>query len=292
MENKDTSKRRVKGKTLLMVLCGVAQHGDNIILLRNNLNLSKQTLNYHLNRLIEKELINRVQSYPFAIYELTPEGQRVKGILLQSQTHEPPIWDCHSLIVGFKIISYGTFHFENIADRKLIYMKNWHFVREEHGKYIANIHSTGLLKIYAPRLLTTNPEEAFAEMYGEAQDIARKYQNKFNMEFSKLKVIREGHKSLYGSEKLAKLIGNFNYKQEVWTDASSGTLEIEEKQGSNVIESLLEMPKQMEALMEAHNKLAVNLNLHIEVLTKMSNSLDEFNKNMVIMNEKLARLGN
>ena len=277
--------KKSKKKFLFLLLSGIEENGNNISLLSNRLNKSKQSLNYWFKKLIRQDFIKKTQSYPFAIYELTSLGHRVKQILRHDEegTYKP-LWECHNYEVGFNIYHLGQYHFIETNKRKLIQMNNWHYTMEEVGDFKVQITSTGKMIIHCPRRITREPNNEFVKMGSEAQRIAQDYCNRYNMKLSLMFQVREGQKTLKKSEALAKMIGKFHLG-EVWTDNSDGIgEELEEKQSSNKIEELFNMPKQMEALMEAHNKLAVNLNLHIEVLQKMSASLD-------LMNEKLERLG-
>lgn len=275
-----TSKVRVKWKTLLLQLDQISEYGTNLRRLAEVQNCTKQALNWRLKRLIQRELVKKSQSYPYSIYELTELGKRVKGNLRQSERGTPSLWKAHNLIIAFPIISYGTFTF---TGRKTIQMANWFYTREIIRDFVINIQDTGLLKIYCPKRLSTDPDQEFAKLTAEATKIAQDYCNRYDMKLGTVRVIRKGQKSLYNSEKLAKSLGRFS-TPELWVDASEGTDELEESQDSHQIEQLLDMPKQMSALMEAHNKLAINLNLHIDVLNKMSNSLD-------LMNQRLEELG-
>lgn len=287
---KNNSKNRVKKskeKFLLLLLSCIESDGDNLkqILKKitdvpENHNIQKQHLNYHLQKLKRQGVIKRIQSYPFAIYELTEHGIRVKKMLTQSEgerLNAPLLWRCHNLIVGYPIISYGDFMFSEGRDRKIIHMNNWKYARETFGDFVINIQDTGLLKIYCPEKYTENPEEAFGKMYAEAQHIVQIYCNKYNMKLKKMNLIREGHKELQKSNRIAKVLGRFK-ADDIWTDASNGTLNMEEHQSSNKIEDLLNLPSQMNKWNSINEKFSKNLELHLEVLQEIRNAIKRLGK--------------
>ena len=269
--------KRVKTEFLLLqVLQEIESNGRNISKISKKLNITKQALNYHLNKVKRAGLVRRIQSYPFAIYELTELGQRVKEILGQSERGAklPTLWDAHNLIVGFDVIDFGKYHFEETKRRKLCFMNNWIYTKEDIDGYGVHVQNTGLIKIYCKRMRTTNPEQAFANMYSDAIRIAQTYCNRYNMKLKPMRIIREGHKSLYNSEVVAKLFGRFKIG-DIWQDASSGIEELEEKQNSNKIEELLNLPEQMNQMMVLQEKFSKNIELHLDVLQNINTAITE-----------------
>ena len=284
--------KRNSGEFLPLLLHKIDKYGNNLQYITEQFGISKQSLNYWLNKTIKQGFVKKVQSYPFAIYELTSFGKRVKKITTQSEEGKKlvNIWDCHNLIVGFNILHFGNFHFENTQRRKLIHMNNWHYVSEKVGDFTINIQSTGLLKIYCPRRTGIYPDQEFARLMSEAQKIAQDYCNRHNMKIGLLKLIRKGQKSLKNSKKLTEALGRFKVDG-VWVDASTGIDEIEANQDNYHIEEILELPKKFNELLGLNksfmgniDKYNQNIELHLEVMEKMSKSLD-------VMNEKLQNLG-
>jgi len=289
------NKNRVKGDFLLLLLTEIEANGNNIKLVAENLKWSKQRLNYHLNTKLKKlGLVQKTQSYPYAIYSLTPFGQRVKKIIGQSDSLST-LWRCHGLIVGFDIKDFGNFSWEK---RKLSSMKGWNYYKEKikdsFGEWVIDIQSTGLLKIYCPEQYTENPDSSFGRMERLACKIAEKYAEVYGMKLGLLKQIREGHKELVNSELLGKLFGTAKIG-DMWADASTGTLWLEEKQSSNSIESLLKLPERMEKVekiftellvpsiekqSESNVWLAENLAKHEQVLNKMLETLQKIDKSL------------
>jgi hypothetical protein len=239
---------------------------------------SKQSLNYHIQKFVKLGLLRHVQSYPYAIYELTSYGVQVKKIIGQSEGIKN-LWRVHNLIVGFNIRTFGTFRFIDTKKRKIIQMRNWKYAHEKHGDFVINIQDTGLLKVYCPERYTTNPEEEFGSMYAECQAVAQRYCDRYNMKLEPLRVIRKGHKALLGSQKIAKLLGKLKIRG-MWTDESNGTGELEEHQGEYSIEDLIDLPKRMdkveqsvERVAEVNEKLAKNIELHLEVMNNINKAI-------------------
>ena len=285
VKNKKLRVKKSKQKFLFLLLSGIEENGNNISLLSDKLNKSKQSLNYWFKKLIRQDFVKKTQSYPFAIYELTSLGQRVKQILRHGEdgTYKP-LWECHNYEVGFNIYSLGTFHFIETPKRKLIKMKNWHYTLEEVGEFKVQITSTGKMIIHCPRRITREPNNEFVKLGSEAQRIAQNYCNKYNMKLSLMFQVREGQKTLKKSEALAKVLGKFHLG-DVWTDNSDGTgEELEEKQSSNKIEQLMDLPEKMDKLMDINTRFATNLELHLSVLNKIGDAIDR-------LSEKLERLG-
>jgi len=268
---------RVKKLTLLLLTYisdGVPFHHTNpkYDSITKRLGKSKQALNYHIRKLEKLNFIEKKQSYPFAIYEVTSLGERVKENLVHSEGLKN-LWKCHSLIVGFDVQSFGTFRFINTTKRKIIPMNNWNYAMEEKGKFKVHIQDSGLMKIYCPEKYTKKPDEAFGKMYAEAQSIAQRYCDRYRMELKQLKIIRKGHKTLIGSRKLAKLMGRVNLG-EMWVDASDGTDELEERQDEYSIESLLELPDRMDVVERAIDKQTEAINRQSEVDERLSRNIE------------------
>ena len=252
---------------------------DKLLLkdIRKKLGKTKQALNYHLQRYRKLGVIKRIQSYPYSIYELTSLGENVKKSLEQSE-HIRALWKAHNLIVGFPILSFGSFNFVDTSRRKLIQMNNWIYAREDHDGHVIHIQDTGLLKIYLPAKYCKDPDVAFGEMYSKATRIGQWYCHKYNMKLRPMKVIRKGMKSLVNSEKLAKIFGRVKLEQ-MWIDASDGTEELESYQDSYAIENMLKLPEIIETqLVPTLEQFSKNIELHLEVLQEIKKAVKELNK--------------
>jgi hypothetical protein len=153
-----------KKSFLLLLLSEIETNGNNISKAAENLKWSKQRLNYHLNhKLNYAGIVKKIQSYPFAIYSLTPFGEQVKKSLTQSEDSLfKPLYRCHNLIIGFDIKDFGNFSFEG---KKLSKMNNWSYYREiikdKIGEWVINIQTTGLLKIYVPDSYAEDKNQKF-----------------------------------------------------------------------------------------------------------------------------------
>lgn len=266
----------VKKKFLLLLLDSI----DNKIPLSTiagNMGRTKQALNYHIQKYRKLGLLNRVQQYPYSIYELTSLGRRVKQSLRQSE-HPKALWKAHNLIVGFEILHLGNFNFVETTRRKLIKMKNWSYAREEVGNFVINIQDTGLLKIYAPAKYTTDPDVAFGEMFAECQKVAQWYCHRYEMKLRPMKVIRKGEKALVRSEKLAKIFGRVKLEQ-MYINASEGTEELEAPMDSYSIEKLLRLPEIIEnQLNPALERFSKNIELHLEVLQNIQKAIEKLSE--------------
>lgn len=303
--NENEHKKRIKKNFLFLLLSGIDDYGNNLRLLSKKLyndETKLQRLNYWLKKLKSVSFIEKNQSHPFAIYSLTPMGQRIKKILRQSEKQpSTPLWRCHALIVGFDIRNLGSFQFTETRHRRMKYMNNWKFAKEEvvdaMGKWIINIHSTGLLKIYCPEHYTTEPDTAFARMQNEAYRIAKFYKRNYGMDLSEIKVIRSGHKELVNSEKLASLFGKRTRIADVWVDASTGSSWLEEKQESYAIEDLLKTPQKMDrmekimsnSLVPTLSELSRQIKLHLSVMQKIGTGIDEMKETMKAIREDLRK---
>jgi hypothetical protein len=283
------SKIRVKNDFLPLLLCCVEQDGNNITKIAKTLGKTKQALNYHLSKQKKAGLIRQTQKLPYSIYVLTDLGQRVKKILRQSEGSIPLLWRCHALIVGYPILSYGTYQFAETKNKKIIQMANWRYAREQIGDYVVNVQDTGLLKIYCPERYTQEPDQEFGRMYADVERVAQHYCNQFNMRTEKMKVIRTGHKELQESTKLAKIMGKFK-AGEIWTDASHGTENLEEEQGSNKIEDLLQIPALMKQIVVQQSQFSENLMTHLKVLQEIGSAIERLTETNTKVLETLKEL--
>jgi biotin operon repressor len=297
------SNERVKTSFLPLLLCCIEQDGNNITKVAKTLGKTKQALNYHISKQKKAGLIRQTQKYPYSIYVLTDLGQKVKKILRQSEGGIPLLWRCHALIVGYPILSYGDYQFVETKNKKIIQMANWKYAREQIGDYVVNVQDTGLLKIYCPERYTQEPDQEFGRMYADVERVAQHYCNQFNMRTEKMRVIRTGHKELQESTKLAKIMGKFK-AGEIWTDASHGTENLEEAQGSNKIENLINMPNNLNEILNAikqqnelilkqgelQNVFTQNLMTHLKVLQEIGLAIEKLTETNTKVLETLKEL--
>jgi len=205
--------------------------------------------------------------------------------------------------VGFEIKNFGNFSFKN---RKVSHMRGWDYfketIKDSIGEWGIHIQATGLLKVYCPEKYDQDPDKAFGELERIASNLAEKYAEVYGMKLGLLKRIREGEKELVNSELLGKLFGTAKIG-DVWANASTGTMWLEEKQSSNSIEKLISLPelvtellnnsvKQAETLKSLDGKLAPAINdltaqirLHLAVMEDMRVTMKE-------IREGIKKLGN
>lgn len=270
------SVKKISKSLLPLLLEQISINGNNLGEILKNIGKTKQALNYHLKQLIRKDFIRKVQSYPFAIYELTSLGIRVKEILRHGEdgTYKP-LWECHNYEVGFNIGSLGSYQFVETSLRKLIKLNNWHYTLDQVGEFKVQITSTGKMVIHCPRRVAREPDNEFVKMGSEAQRIAQDYCNRYDMKLSSMFIVRKGQKTLKKSEALAKVLGKFHLG-DVWTDNSDGTgEELEEAQDSNKIEQLMDLPKQINIFMQGFEKYNTNIELHLKVLQEIGEGVKE-----------------
>jgi len=240
-----------------------------------SLGRSPQALNYHLSKMIRLNVLRKEQSYPYAIYELTDLGKRIKESLIQSENPRS-LWRVHNLIIGFKILNLGSFNFVETTRRKLIHMNNWNYAREEFNDYVMNIQDTGLLKIYVPSKYSKDPDRAIGELIGETSKIAEDYINRYGMKLDRLMIIRKAEKELCNSEILAKLFGRIKLPG-IYVNESNGFEALEEKQDSYSIERLLTLPDILEKqLIPALSKFSEQIEKHLAVLDRIGIGIEEF----------------
>lgn len=295
MSNKQVKKERVKVKILLYLLDYFSTHPENISYITKKLKWSKQRMNYWLSKMVNKGYIEKLQSYPYAIYDITDKGVQVKKILGQSEgARQKSLWRCHALIVGFPIENWGIFDIDNMKNKKN--MKNWFYVEDTITDSIGNwkiqIQSTGLLKIYCPEIYGDDPKSHFGAMYERASQIAIQYRINYQMGIGRMKVIREGHKELINSDNLANIFGTAKVDN-VWIDNSTGSLNLEESQSSDKLEKLLELPDMVQQLgqgismynesIEMYNK---NIELHLSAIQEMKDTMSQMREYFKKLNNK------
>jgi len=279
--------RRVKTKFLLHVLWEISRNQDDLKAVQKSLNISKQSLQYYLKRLKRLGFLEKVQSYPFAVYSLTPMGARVKEIIVQSDASKTfGAFRVHAKIIGFPIKDFGSFKFS----QKAVQMRGWSFemVRLNYGgkQWTAHIQSTGLLKLYAPEIYTDSPDAAITQLSCTASRIAQDFERIYGMKVGEAIAIRPAHKELVRSEALAKLIGKGKFG-ELWVDNSTGTDWVEEGENSHKIEELFAMPAAVVALgnhivaqTEIMDQFSRQMALHLDVLTDMKETLKKIREEL------------
>lgn len=208
---------------------------------------------YWASKLEDSGWIEKSQSYPYAIYSITPIGEQIQKKLVQSENRDlKPYWRCHARIMGFKSeMSDEKWKYIKSRFKKVAKMTNWEFVHEivktDIGKFKIHIQQTGTFKIYCPVKYTDNKRETWAEIDQKAREIADKYCENWELDKKPLETIRKGEEELVGSEMIAKLFGKVKM-DDVWVDKSTGTEWLEEKEGSDRIERLIDMPDSIQTI--------------------------------------------
>lgn len=289
------SMNSAKANFALKVLEAVEKHGDDMKLICLYLKRSRQNTAYWLRKMRDLGLLERMQSYPYSIHKLTLFGERCKKNLGQSE--KSLFWRCHNLIVGFEIKSFGSLDW-NIYHRKGMIrpMKNWFYaeekIKDSIGDWKIHIQSTGLLKIYCPEKYDVDPNKAFGNMEEIAMRIADKYKEKFGLNLGLMKRIRNGHKELVNSEKLAVILGHSRVG-DVWIDASTGTERLEESESETTLEDLLSIPKRIQSLethifkqTEVMDKFSKQIELHLEAINKIGTAIENLEKTVKKLDDK------
>lgn len=245
------------------------------------LGITNQSLSYHLSKLRLKGIIEEVQHRP-AIYKLTPLGIHIRETIAQSDVAMTDYYSCHHLIIGYEITDYGTWKFNEKLWKEM--RGHWHWQKVRVRDFNVRIQTTGLMAIICPKRYGKNPNETFDKLIEEGKDIAKILANKYNMKLGDYKRIREGHKELLGSNKIAELIGYWK-QGGVWIDASGGSMNFEENQDETKIENLLDVPNRIDKIEETlSNKLTPaiidltnQLQLHLSVESKQDKNMDKMN---------------
>lgn len=294
--------KRVKSEFLPLLVLSIAD-GLTLTQICRKYGKSKQALNHHIAKLRHSKVIERIQSYPYAIYRLTPLGERVKRFVVQSDdpSKKPRLFKAHNLILGYSVLDYGSYSFEG---KKLSAMNGWSFVADEYdtgkAKWKIHIQDTGLIKVYCPIAVTTTPDEAFGDMRSQAERIMQVYCDRYGMRLGQTRTIRLGQKSLYGSQEIAKLVGRVK-TDSFWIDASDGTDELEEKEGVHAIEDFLDAPKELAKQVEilgkrledyAHENVgyAREIAAHREVIANMNAGVQNLNVGVSVMSEAIEKM--
>lgn len=256
----------------LQALLNCIQRQDSRKRMCQLLNISNQAISKKLSTLKAKGLIEVIQIRPIGIYKLTALGIQVNQILGQSE-HTKQLsgfWKCHNLIVGFDIQDFGSWKFN---DKRIKKMKNWHYQEIVLKDHKIHIQSTGLIKIYCPIKYSKSPTEAFDNMIEEAKKIVNYISSKYNLKLGNYRRIRDGQKSLIGSDKIGEILGHMKVGG-VWIDASDGTRELETTQDNYDIEKLLAMPDVLDKkLIPVLESLTEQINLHLSVMQDMRETL-------------------
>lgn len=278
----------VKGQFLLLLLDGLEDQ-LSLTKIADKLGKSKQALNYHINVLKRKGLIEQTSKTPFSKFIITPLGQLSKKKLRYPQ--KGPVFHCHALQMGFDIGDFGTFEFVTNAKRKVVRINNWDYTTEVHGKYHVKIQETGLMVISCPDAYTREPDDAFFEMREEAKKISNRFTAQFGMKFTRTWVVKRGHKSIVGSAAIAKLLGRGKITKTEWVDASEGEEELESYENSYAFEKLFAMPEEVQNIKGSVNKLETvisekltpaiekhseDIRLHLTAIQEIRDAIREF----------------
>ena len=231
-----------------------------------------------MSKLITCKLIERIQSWPFAVYKLTEKGKLVKEKLVQSEQPVKTEWRCHNLILGFRILRWGSWNFGATTP-----MMHWSYQSMKILDCAVHVQTTGLIKVYVPEEIGEDPEAARMRGTARAQEVARWFIDKYDMELSAIIVIRKGEKELLHSQDLAHFLGRIK-TDDIFVNASCGDECLEEKYGKNEIERLLDLPKRLDdmerilasELVPSIRELSRQLALHLEVENRIGDGINEF----------------
>jgi len=256
------------------------------------LNIKNSTLSYHLAKMKHSRLIEQVYSYPSSFYNISSKGEQIREIIVQSvdmsqndrNLYKRSTFRIHNVILAWEIESFGSFAFNEKLWKS---MKGWHFQKFNIDDHAIHIQDTGLIKIYCPEIYTNDPPTALAQVYEKANKIANYLASRDNMKIKPMKVIREAHKELVGSEKIAEILG-YQKVNKVWIDNSTGSKCLEESQSSNDLEALIQMPKFLdEKLVPVIEQLTEQITLHLAVMNEMKDTMKDIREGLKEMRNEI-----
>lgn len=240
------------------------QYGQNLRLISEKLNISQQLLSKYMRRLTTEKLIERIQSWPFAVYKLTEKAKLINGKLVQSEKRLKTEWRYHNLVVKSRVIAWGTWKFGKIIPM----CGGWGYQDVKVNNTTVRVQTNGLIRIVAPELIGENIEELQVRAAARAQDTLRALIDRYDMKVTTIASSREGSKELLHSEDLARFFGRIK-TEDLYVDKSGDDDNLEEPESSHKIEDLLAMPVILRALdaklAPAVNELSRMIELHLEV---------------------------
>jgi hypothetical protein len=272
---------------------------------------SKANICYHLRKATQNGLIQRLP-YSIGNISLIIDSNKVKDahtgevIPLLNETHK---LELHHLDFKLKLIKDNdrfvlgnSIQLNNGASYQLYRMSNGVVIRKYTNRTVV---------IQGIRVESDCYANAIAKATSSAEQYKQFLEKRYRVIFSKeMTVCKQPDIVPHLPQELKNLVQDIAKEGKVEADTGF-TIDESEGEGKGHAEfklSKIDKSKQKEAikkaelmsnipellslLLEQQVCFSANLMQHLDILTKMSNSLDEFNKNMVIMNEKLARLGN
>jgi hypothetical protein len=255
----------------------LVKKGESISTMAKLCKVSKQAISARLLRYKAKGLVEQLHSRPVAVYKLTSLGEvvninNVQSVNSSHSKQKMKLWRCHALIVGHDIISWGTWKFNDTLMKR---MRGWSFQELLIKGNKIHIQDTGLMKIYMPDQYTNYPAQAWANMYEQANKIANYLAQRYNMQIKPMRIIREGHKELQGTEKIAKLLGVQNIGKVRIDISEKDKPNMEEDQSEYSLEALLEMPKVLEQFQESLKLYNEQIRLHLSVMQEIRTGITE-----------------
>lgn len=240
---------------------------------------SASALYYYEKKFMENGLLEKISKFPKR-YNLTSLGRSIiKKILvpLEAGKTSPDVWRFHHYIRGYKIIDYGKFSFD---DHKLVPMRNWSYIQKEikiaEDKTVKiQIQTTGLIKVFAPQIYGIEYDKLKEIANEQCSKAVHKLIQQYDMKLDAGRPIRRPHYALVDSQRLGKLLINVDDPR-FWVDFSLGLEEVETHEPEH-LQNLLDMPKQMDALMNNLTPVLIEfssqIKLHLEVMSHIQISL-------------------
>lgn len=265
---------------------------------------AKQKLNYHLQTMVREGLIRQEQRAPYAIYKLNVDGLQVKEMLITTEKrNEIVTWGYENLLVGYEVLSWGSWEFLPKGHKKRVPMNNWTYqivnvpVNTNQGPVdvVAKLQDTGKLLISGPsKIMGPDPEELRQISHTMVRQAAQWFADNYDMKLGPPEICREGERYLPDSTALCKILGKFK-KGDLFINSSPphNTPHLEEKDSNrdnplslkNILSTFEETPgrlsnleKGLDRLGPAINDLARNIELHLGVESQQLETMKGINQ--------------
>jgi len=251
---------------------------------------SPPALYYWCKKFLDAGLLRRIDTWPVT-YSLTPKGRAIiKKAVIPSEGGKE-IWRFHHCIRGYRVLDWGSFKFD---EHNLVPMRRWSYARFEvkvdpYEKIVVHVqeptkNKPGLIKVFIPEIYGSDTDRIFETAIEISNKAVHEIIDRYGMKVGTGYTVRKGHWALVDSQKLARIL-RIAPDPRVWVDESEGTEEVETREPEHV-KSLLDMPSELselkslivEELNPAIKMLTEQLKLHLEVMRKIKENLEEQTK--------------
>jgi len=246
--NAEKSIKIIASTAFTFLILSKIYHGYRPSQIAKHLEVSSQSLNYHMNRLIDAHLIKKDRKPNGITWALTDRGLFILKEKLRRSVTNDSIYNHYKLPIRFHSLVF-SFRINHIPELNL----DWKILNngvskcsmnyDDHTAEIVNGCRNSVLLIHLPGVYTFNPFQSIIRQYEAARGFAVSTAKKLKIDMSEIgELVKKPHMA-FDSDMIALFLATFETvetpttsnkgerknddKNSAWLDASQGNGELE-----------------------------------------------------------------